>query len=220
MNRKTRTFKGRTLLNLILSAGLLFSLCACSSTRYNNGTAATTTRATSATESRVTSESDLHHVEIEVENYGTIAVELDSSAAPISVENFLNCAKAGVYNGSTFHRIMKNFMIQGGIPSKTYTGPELTPIKGEFSANGYENPIKHERGVISMARTTVMDSATSQFFICHVDYPSLDGNYAAFGHVTSGMDVVDKIAEVQAYDNNGSVEADKQPVIKEVRVID
>ena len=218
-----RTFR-KPLLCLLLAAGMLLSLCGCSSTRYQGGTKAVTTTTTPPTPTTDTTSnadpSSLHHVEIEVENYGVITVELDSSVAPISVENFLNCAKAGVYNGSTFHRIIKNFMIQGGAPSKFYSGPALTPIKGEFSANGVDNPLEHKRGVISMARTTDMNSATSQFFICHVDYPSLNGQYAAFGHVTSGMDVVDKIAEVPAYDNNGSIETANQPVIKEVRVID
>lgn len=218
-----KTFR-KPLLSMILAAGMLFSLCGCSSTRYQNGTKAVTTTTTppspTTTAGANTDPSSLHHVEIEVENYGTIAVELDSSVAPITVENFLNCAKAGVYNGSTFHRIIKNFMIQGGIASKTYEGPAITPIKGEFSANGVNNPMEHKRGVISMARTTDMNSATSQFFICHVDYPSLDGQYAAFGHVTSGINVVDQIAEVQAYDNNGSISQENQPVIKEVRVID
>ncbi len=222
MNKEQNKSIKKTLLCLLLAFGLLFGICGCSSTRYQNGTKATTTRppvpTTPAGEN--SDNATLHHVEIEVENYGVIAVELDSSIAPITVENFINCAKAGVYNGSTFHRIIKNFMIQGGTASKSYDGPSLTPIKGEFSANGVENPLKHTRGVISMARTPDMNSATSQFFICQVDYPSLDGQYAAFGHVTSGIDVVDKIAEVPAYDDNGSIATDDQPRIKEVRVID
>jgi len=221
MNKETKRTLKKPLLCLMLAAGMLFTLCGCGGTRYQNGTKATTTTTPAPTsETEKPAEGTLHHVEIEVENYGTIAVELDSNVAPITVANFIDLANKGVYNGSTFHRIIKNFMIQGGIAAPGYTGPELTPIKGEFSANGVNNPLKHTRGVISMARTTVKDSATSQFFICHVDYPSLDGQYAAFGHVTSGMDVVDKIAEVPAYDNNGSVDTADQPVIKEVRVID
>lgn len=167
-------------------------------------------------------EAELHHCEIEIENYGTITVELDASAAPITVENFLKLANEGFYNGLTFHRIMEGFMMQGGDPEGTGFGGSGENIKGEFSANGVENPLRHTRGAISMARNSQsMDSASSQFFIVHQDSTFLDGKYACFGYVTDGMDVVDAICEkAQPIDNNGTIPAAEQPVITEIRVID
>lgn len=163
-----------------------------------------------------------HHVEIEVENYGTITVELDADAAPITVANFLKLANEGFYNGLTFHRIMKGFMMQGGDPEGTGMGGSDETIKGEFSANGVNNPLSHTRGAISMARNGLsMDSASSQFFIVHEDSTFLDGQYACFGYVTSGMDVVDAVCEdAKPTDNNGTIPAAQQPVITEIRVID
>ena len=189
----------------------------------------------------------LHHVTIDVQDYGTISLELDADTAPISVTNFINLANEGFYDGLTFHRIISGFMIQGGDPTGTgsggksiYTdvagnrgyfqdgdpngngtgGSEKT-IKGEFSANGVENDISHVRGVISMARANDPDSGSSQFFIVHEDSTFLDGQYAAFGHVTDGMDVVDAICEaVPVQDNNGTVAAADQPVITAVTVVD
>ncbi|MBE6135780.1 MAG: peptidylprolyl isomerase [Erysipelotrichaceae bacterium] len=131
---------------------------------------------------------------IKVKNIGNIKLELDEKAAPITVENFVKLAKKGFYNGLIFHRVIKGFMIQGGCPLGTGTGGPGYTIKGEFSANGVNNPIKHTRGVISMARAMHPDSAGSQFFIMHQDAPHLDGQYAAFGHVVEGIEVVDKIA--------------------------
>lgn len=164
--------------------------------------------------------SGLHHAEIEIEGYGTIAVELDADSAPISVTNFVELAKAGFYNGTKFHRIIEGFMMQGGGPKNAEDAKKLTTIPGEFSANGVNNTILHKRGVISMARTDDPDSASSQFFIMHQDYPSLDGNYAAFGHVTSGMEIVDQICENTPSGENGAVAEEDQPVIKEIRIID
>ena len=166
-------------------------------------------------------DSGKHHVEIQVKDYGTIKVELDADTAPISVSNFINLAKDGFYDGLTFHRIISGFMIQGGDPSGNGTGGSDETIKGEFTANGVENGISHVRGVISMARSQDYDSASSQFFIMHEDAPSLDGQYAAFGKVTEGMEIVDKICEdTPVTDNNGTVEAAKQPKIESVKVID
>ena len=166
----------------------------------------------------------LHHVEIEVENYGTICCELDADTAPISVTNFIELAKSGFYNGTKFHRIISGFMIQGGGALTQEDFDKVQPIHGEFSSNGTPNDISHLRGTISMARSVNdPDSATSQFFIVHQDHPDLDGDYAAFGHVTSGMEVVDKIAEdsiTAPQGDNGMIDAEYQPVIKEVRVID
>ena len=163
-----------------------------------------------------------HHVEIEVKDYGTIALELDADTAPISVTNFIELAKSGFYDGLTFHRIIDGFMIQGGDPKGNGTGGSETPIKGEFEANGVKNGISHKRGVISMARrSNDYNSASSQFFIMHKDKDYLDGAYAAFGHVTSGMEVVDAIAEnTPVLDDNGTVAKKDQPVITAVRVID
>ena len=163
----------------------------------------------------------LHHVTIDVQDYGTISLELDADTAPISVTNFINLANEGFYDGLTFHRIISGFMIQGGDPNGNGTGVSEKTIKGEFSANGVENDISHVRGVISMARANDPDSGSSQFFIVHEDSTFLDGQYAAFGHVTDGMDVVDAICEaVPVQDNNGTVAAADQPVITAVTVVD
>lgn len=134
---------------------------------------------------------------IEMENGGIIKVELYPEKAPISVNNFISLANSGYYNGLIFHRVIKDFMIQGGCPKGNGTGGPGYCIKGEFSANGVANDLAHTRGVISMARTAIPDSAGSQFFIVHADSPHLDGQYAAFGAVTEGMDVVDAIADVR-----------------------
>ncbi len=133
---------------------------------------------------------------IEMENGGIIKLALDASAAPNTVKNFLSLADKGYYDGLTFHRIIPGFMIQGGCPDGTGMGGPGYSIKGEFAANGVKNPLKHKRGVISMARAMNPNSAGSQFFIMHQDAPHLDGQYAAFGQVTEGMDVVDAIAAV------------------------
>ena len=165
-----------------------------------------------------------HHVAIEVKDYGTIKLELDADVAPITVANFLNLAESGFYNGLTFHRIMEGFMMQGGDPEGTGMGGSDIEIKGEFTANGVNNPLSHTRGAISMARNGYsMDSGSSQFFIVHQDSLFLDGQYACFGYVTEGMDVVDAVCEYSTSvvtDDNGSVPADKQPGIVSVTVID
>ena len=131
-------------------------------------------------------------IRITMQNGKTIDIELDPKAAPITCENFEKLVKQGFYNG--FHRVIPGFMIQGGCPEGTGMGGPGWHIKGEFLQNGVVNPIKHTRGVISMARAMDPNSAGSQFFIMHQDAPHLDGGYAAFGHVVSGMDVVDEIA--------------------------
>ena len=162
-----------------------------------------------------------HHAEIVVKNYGTIALELDSDVAPITVENFANLVNEGFYNGLTFHRIISGFMIQGGDPLGNGTGGSSKTIKGEFASNGVKNSISHVRGTISMARSSMPNSASSQFFIVHQDSTFLDGQYAAFGTVTSGMDVVDKICEdTVVEDNNGTVAAKNQPIIEKITMID
>lgn len=163
----------------------------------------------------------LHHAEIEVKDYGTIKVELDADTAPISVTNFVKLAQEHFYDGLTFHRIIDGFMIQGGDPEGTGRGGSDETIKGEFSENGVKNDISHERGVISMARSSDPDSASSQFFIVQSDSTYLDGQYAAFGHVTEGMDIVDQICkDAKPTDNNGTISADEQPVMTSVTIID
>ena len=162
-----------------------------------------------------------HHAKIVVKNYGTIALELDADVAPITVENFANLVNEGFYNGLTFHRIISGFMIQGGDPLGNGTGGSSKTIKGEFASNGVKNSISHVRGTISMARSSMPNSASSQFFIVHKDSTFLDGQYAAFGTVTSGMEVVDKIcAETAVEDDNGTVAKNNQPVIEKITIID
>ncbi len=195
----------RTLIEIgigLLILILVFAIPSCSSTRYEK------------------KQIGIHHAEIEVENYGTIKLELDGDTAPVTVQNFMDLARSGFYNGSTFHRIIEDFMVQGGRMPSGWTGEAPKSILGEFSANGQGNSIKHTRGTISMARTqNNYNSASSEFFICQVDYPSLNGQYAAFGHVTEGIEIVDALAQVPSGEN-GAVDPENQPVIKEIRIID
>lgn len=162
-----------------------------------------------------------HHAEMIVKDYGTVKMELYADTAPITVANFAKLVNEGFYNGLTFHRIMSGFMIQGGDPLGNGTGGSDEEIKGEFALNGVENSISHTRGTISMARASAYNSASSQFFIMHQDYTGLDGAYAAFGKVTDGMEVVDKICKnVIPVDNNGTVLKNEQPVIESIKMID
>lgn len=161
-----------------------------------------------------------HNVEITIKDYGIIKVELDADNAPITVTNFVSLAKSGFYDGLTFHRIIKDFMIQGGDPLGNGTGGSEETIKGEFKNNGVNNTISHVRGVISMARGQDYDSASSQFFIVHKDSTFLDDEYAAFGHVTEGMEIVDKICEdANPTDDNGTIEKENQPIIESIKYI-
>ena len=162
-----------------------------------------------------------HIVEIDVEDYGKITLELDADIAPITVTNFIDLVNDKFYDGITFHRIIEGFMIQGGDPTGTGYSGSNQKIKGEFEANGVENTISHVRGVISMARSDDYNSASSQFFIVQEDSTYLDGNYAAFGKVIEGMEVVDEIAEnTKVEDSNGTVLKENQPVISSIRVIE
>ena len=162
-----------------------------------------------------------HHAVITIKDYGDIKLVLDGDTAPITVKNFVELAKSGFYDGLTFHRIIKGFMIQGGDPKGNGTGGSDKTIRGEFSKNGVENNISHKRGVISMARSQDNNSASSQFFIMHKDGDYLDGSYAAFGHVTDGMDVVDKIVEnTPVTDSNGTVSKENQPIIEKIVITD
>lgn len=163
----------------------------------------------------------VHHAEIVIKDYGTISLELDADTAPISVTNFVKLAQEGFYDGLTFHRIMDGFMMQGGDPLGNGTGGSEETIKGEFANNGIKNDISHERGVLSMARSSDPDSASSQFFIVQSDSQFLDGDYAAFGKVTEGMEVVDQIcAEAKPVDSNGTIPETQQPVMETIKVID
>ena len=157
---------------------------------------------------------------IDVVDYGCIYVTLYDELAPVTVSNFKSLISDGFYNGLTFHRIIDGFMIQGGDPNGNGTGGSENKIKGEFSANGVENSLKHTRGVISMARSSDMNSASSQFFIMHADAPYLDGQYASFGEVTDGMSVVDAIVrDAKPLDSNGTIAKDDQPVIRSIYII-
>lgn len=192
----------KKIIALIIASVLMLTLAGCG----NLGTTVT---------------SGTHTAVITVKDYGTITVELDADTAPITVSNFVNLVEDGFYDGLTFHRIIEGFMIQGGDPLGNGTGGSDEEIKGEFSANGVENNISHVRGVISMARNGYnFDSASSQFFIVHEDSEFLDGQYAAFGRVTEGMDVVDEIAKnTPVTDSNGTVEAQNQPVIESIKMV-
>ena len=154
-------------------------------------------------------------------DYGTIKLELDEGSAPITVANFIKLAQSGFYDGLTFHRIMDGFMIQGGDPKGNGTGGAEEKIKGEFSQNGVPNPIRHVKGVVSMARANDPDSASSQFFITVADATFLDGGYAAFGRVTEGMEIAEKIAkDARPVDNNGTIPPEQQPVIESIVITD
>ena len=161
--------------------------------------------------------SGIHYVNIHIKDKGTIKVELDADAAPVTVTNFVDLVKEGFYDGLTFHRIIKDFMMQGGDPTGTGMGSADQTIVGEFASNGVDNPISHTRGTISMARSGQPDSASCQFFIMHQDGTYLDGDYAAFGHVTEGMEIVDDICEnTTGQDPNGVVPKENRPIIESI----
>ena len=210
---------------LLLSLALLLALCACGA----RTTAAPDPSAAPAVESaapetavsETASEATLRHAEITIRDYGTIKLELDSAAAPLTVANFCALAERGFYDGLTFHRIMDGFMIQGGDPKGNGTGGADEKIRGEFLQNGVPNPISHVKGVISMARSQDPDSASSQFFITVADATFLDGAYAAFGHVTEGMEIAEQLArDARPIDNNGTIPASEQPVIESIVITD
>lgn len=215
---------------LLVLAVLVMGLSACGSSKSDTTSETKATKAPKATEtaeatkepeSKTTDTKGKHHAKIKVKDYGTIEVELDGDTAPITVANFIKLVNEKFYDGLTFHRIMSGFMIQGGDPLGNGTGGSDETIKGEFSSNGVENNISHKRGVISMARSSDPDSASSQFFIMHQDSTYLDGEYAAFGKVTKGMKVVDKICEdATPTDGNGMIEKADQPVIESIRMVD
>ena len=194
---------------LILSAG-----CA----KNNNTSVGETSTETKETINAATLITDTY-ADIEIVDYGTITVALAKDFAPTTVENFITLAESGFYDGLTFHRIMEDFMMQGGDPNGDGTGGSDTTIFGEFKQNGFDNPLSHTRGAISMARAMDPDSARSQFFIVHEDSLFLDGAYAAFGYVTEGMEIVDRICEEsEPTDDNGTIPKDAQPVIAKITI--
>ena len=170
--------------------------------------------------------SGTHHAEMKIKDYGTVKLELDADTAPVTVANFAKLVNEGFYDGLTFHRIIKDFVVQGGDPKGDGTGGSKETIKGEFESNGVDNNISHKKGVISMARSNDYDSGSSQFFIVLKDSTYLDGQYAAFGKVTEGMEHIDKIcADVivkgtQAVSQQGAVQKDQQPVIESIKMTD
>ena len=217
----------KSILCLLLALGLCLSCAACS----QSGTAKTTQKTENAAQAEAGTEAsapadgehELHTVEITVRDYGTMKLVLDATAAPITVQNFLDLANQGFYDGLTFHRIMDGFMIQGGDPLGNGMGGSSTHITGEFALNGWENPISHQPGVISMARSGDPNSASSQFFICVGDASFLDGSYAAFGWTADeeSLEIALQIAkDAKPVDNNGSIPKAEQPVIESVKVID
>ena len=160
-------------------------------------------------------------VTFEMANGDVIKAELYPEIAPNTVNNFVSLVNKGFYDGLIFHRVISGFMIQGGDPNGDGTGGSEENIKGEFSNNGVDNDISHTRGTISMARASDPDSASSQFFIVQADSTFLDGDYAGFGHVTEGMDIVDKICEdAKPTDDNGTIPSDQQPVIEKITITD
>ena len=165
-------------------------------------------------------EDNLYHLEMSVKDYGIVKMDLDKSVAPITVKNFVKLVKGGFYDGKTFHRVMKDFMIQGGSPTNDSNGGLKDRIKGEFMLNGVENSLSHKRGVVSMARSNDYNSASCQFFIVQKDSEDLDGKYAAFGWVTEGMDIIDEIANnTKVEDGNGTVLIENQPVIEYIKIV-
>ena len=210
----------KRIITLIITLALVltipFSLASCDNEKM--GTGACAYASTRSIEGR-----EIYYVEMCVKDYGKMVILLDATTAPRTVANFINLVNDGFYDGLTFHRVMENFMIQGGDPKADGTGGSAEKIYGEFVLNGYFNDLSHKRGVISMARSNAYNSASSQFFICNADSTFLDGQYASFGYVVKGMSVVDAITEATAIygDSNGGISTkSKQAVIKYVKVLD
>ena len=183
----------------------------------------TQTEASAENADAITSADDInitHYAAIDIKDYGTITVALDETAAPETVKNFVSLAESGFYDGLTFHRIIDGFMMQGGDPDGNGTGGSDKTIKGEFAENGFENNLSHTKGAISMARSADFNSASSQFFIVDEDSTFLDGSYAAFGYVTEGQEIVDKICkDAKPSDDNGTIKAEDQPVINSIKIL-
>ena len=184
-----------------------------------NGAEGTTANNSVGSDTSNVSDDVTYYADIVIKDYGTITVKLDQKSAPATVANFVELAQSGFYDGLTFHRIKSGFMMQGGDPLGNGTGGSDKNIYGEFASNGFANDLSHKRGVISMARATDPNSASSQFFIVHQDSTFLDGDYAAFGYVTEGMDIVDAIcAAARPIDGNYMIAPDEQPVMESVTI--
>ena len=211
-------------LSLMFAISLIASMAVLGGCSGSSSSSETSSKATEAVSESSADENLLSgkiNAVIDIKDYGKISLELDADTAPITVTNFVKLAKEGFYDGLTFHRIIKGFMMQGGDPLGTGAGGSDEEIKGEFAQNGVKNDISHVRGVISMARSQLYDSASSQFFIVHEDSTFLDGQYAGFGHVTDGIEIVDKICEeTPVTDNNGTVAEGKKPVINTIAIED
>lgn len=219
MNKKLAI--GMGIVILIVLVGFLIIKWVYKDTTKNENKSDKTANTTQKEEENDMYKTGKHHVKIEIKNYGSIELELDADVAPITVANFAKLVNEGFYNGLTFHRIIDGFMIQGGDPEGTGMGGSSKNIKGEFLLNGVRNTISHVRGTISMARSNSYNSASSQFFIVHKDSTFLDGQYAGFGKVTSGIEIVDKICEdIQVEDDNGTVLKENQPIIEKIQMID
>ena len=212
------------ILSLLCTITLIASMAVLSGCSGESSSSDTSSKATEAVSESSADENLLSgkiNAVIDIKDYGKISLELDADTAPITVTNFVKLAKEGFYDGLTFHRIIKGFMMQGGDPTGTGAGGSDKEIKGEFAQNGVKNNISHVRGVISMARSQLYDSASSQFFIVHEDSTFLDGQYAGFGHVTDGIEIVDKICEeTPVTDDNGTVAEGKKPVINTITIED
>lgn len=222
-DRKMKFFAAMTaaLCCILLLAGCGGSGTAQSSQESGNKEETASAEAQTENTAEQVDTSAMDHVRINVKDYGTITVALDSEAAPVTVENFEKLVKEGFYDGLTFHRIMDGFMIQGGDPLGNGTGGSDETIVGEFASNGHDNPISHVKGVISMARAQNPDSASSQFFITVADSTFLDGEYAAFGYVTEGMEIADQIArDAEPIDGNGTIPPEAQPVIESMEMVE
>ena len=212
--------KLKTLWMLVLAVAMVFAMTACGGNQTTSGNGSSVDANIPGTYTpELLDENATYFVDMEIADYGKITLQLDQASAPVTCANFVALANDGFYDGLTFHRIIEGFMMQGGDPQGTGMGGSENNIVGEFAANGYENNISHARGVISMARANDPNSASSQFFICHADSTFLDGNYAAFGFVTEGIEVVDAVCETsQPIDDNGTIPAEEQPVMTSVTV--
>ncbi len=237
----------RIIFTLALTFIMIFCFAACNKEDVSSVKDTSNTSSKTDNGDNTAISEDLVKAEIVIKNYGTIKLDLYADEAPKTVANFVKLAKEGFYDGLTFHRIMQGFMMQGGDPDGNGTGGSDEDIEGEFAANGHKNSISHIRGTISMARSgsgyeqylsmgykmsdipaegqtdikRAFNSASSQFFICDADSTFLDGSYAAFGRVTDGMDIVDKVcADAKPTDNNGTIPASEQPVIETIKIVE
>ncbi len=213
-------------LGCVIAAGVLaasmLTMTACSQSGNTSSSQSSSTQESSSSLKKAADGIGTHHATIKIKGYDTpIKVELDGDSAPVTVQNFMDLAKSGFYDGLTFHRIIKDFMMQGGDPNGDGTGGSDETIVGEFTSNGYDNELQNTRGAIAMARSSDPDSASSQFYIVQKDSTDLDGDYAVFGYVTSGMDLVDEICNsASPTDDNGTIKAKEQPVIKSITIDD